>query len=250
MKNIGTLPRWIPNHTKSEIGKKFSDIVNEQYKRELYEKWEFVHAVFTKESLKPTWKKLSDYPEEDINTFASEIFNLPHNWDDQLALENRRLEYEKKLNKSIHKLITAKKELDKASLYKNAEVEEAWNIIEANLQKRLFEMDKKDDCNYADYYFSSFISPLTRKKNVENAHPIYCMRWLSLVARVVFNQPLNDVVADFVNAIFETIFSQDDVASYTKDIKISYDKIKEAKIPFASTVDLKTEKILLVDSEE
>ena len=118
------------------------------------------------------------------------------------------------------------------------------------MQKRLFEMDKKRDPKYADYYFSSFLFPFTRKKNVENSHAIYCMRWLSLVARVTFKQPLNDVVANIINAIFETTYGHDDVAGYTKDIKVAYEKIKEAKIPFASTVDIKTGKVMLVDSKE
>lgn len=250
MHDIANLPTWLPDKVKKAINDEFSNIENEKYKNDIDKKWQFIKVIFVSKELKKIWEKLSSYSEEDIDLFISQIFDLPHNWKKELERMEKKKRYEKNIIKSINKLLKAKADLDKLSLYKDGEVETAWKLIDSRLLERLYIIKKQKDPNHADYYLSLFSSPSTRKKNVTNAHAIYCMRYLSLSTRTAFNKPMIDLVTNFVNAIFDTEYAYNDIVGYTKDIKRISEKLNNVNIPFASTVDLKTGKIRLVDSKE
>ena len=224
------LPRWLPNVIQKAVKNEFD-------KNPEVEKWRFIRPLFENDELKSDWNKISIYPAENINLFISQIFNLPNNWEEKLIKMKKVDDRDTKVIKDIKNLIKAKEMLNKSMIHKDNEVERSWDFIESRLKERLFVISKKHDPKYADHYLSLLNSPFTRKKKIDNAHEIYCMRSLVLATRVIFGKPLNDIIANFINQIFnknpDVRYSYDDIISYTKDVKNIDKKLQDASIPFA-----------------
>lgn len=230
------LPRWLPDIVKEANKKAFIKIRNVTDEHVLCKRWEFIRPAFENISLNLDWLNLStNYSEEDVNWFVYRIFTIPHDWKEELEKVERWKKYEKNYIKSINKLLKAKADFEKHTLSKDHEVEDALKLIESHLLESLHAISKRNDPNYADYYFSSFIHPSTRKKNINNSHVIYCMRFLSLEARRLFNKPMTNLITNLVNVIFNTDYCYNDVVGHTKDIKNIHERLGDVNFPFASS---------------
>jgi hypothetical protein len=66
---------------------------------------------------------------------------------------------------------------------------------------------------------------------------------------MAFNKPLNEIVANFINDIFETTYSGDDIVSHTRDLKNIREKANNINVTFSTTNKSKDAEEKTVDSE-
>ncbi len=76
---------------------------------------------------------------------------------------------------------------------------------------------------YKNYVYRQY--PVSRKKGVENSEALLFMRDLSIRMRDRFHSAMNQEVAEIVNILFDTEFTDNDVVKYTSKVRRTGKKV-------------------------
>lgn len=240
-----TLQKWISPAIRSVIDSQF-ELMKTQKKapiaiREMFDLYAYlvrifnkIKIVFTDKRMQPIWEKLDSLSQDKAADFASKLLHrIENDYDGALTLiEKHRAE----ISSSERVIAAAKKLRDEMENYQywfyghmlqenQSELIDTLNIFIDNTTDSLEQFKehiKEDSYMFCDLW------PITRQNKDKNSLPIFYMRKIYIYFMELFGMPMYANVAEIVNVIFGTEYTENHVVKYCKVVRpLLHDNSKE-----------------------
>ena len=223
------IPKWLQPEIK-QVLLDFLDHLKYLKKLRSHENFDryayFVHIfntvkkVFTVISMKPVWEKLVSISKEAAENFALILFlGIQNKYDHALDL----IEKHKNEIKSCEKVIVfAQKLVDQMESYQHLffghmlqdnhdDITDTLKNFIQNTAASLNEFKNTEAVTSSNIYR---LYPMTRQSRDKNSLAIFYMRSIYLFFKESFKKPMYEIIADIVNTIFNTKYTETDAVKY------------------------------------
>lgn len=179
--------------------------------------------AFQNESLINHWIKLNNLSNKGSEEFIGQItWHISHDYDWMLGLSNEHaneLHHGKYIKKHCEELINLMENYQ--NLYFGHFITEKFINLQETLDRFIPDLEssiKEFETDRIESYKSS-LWPITREYKSQDAKSLFFARRIYFFFKKIFNKPLHNINADFVNAIFETSYTENDIIKTVKSFK-------------------------------
>lgn len=183
-----------------------------------------------KESLLIHWKKLNNLSNAGSENFIKQLtWDISHDYDWILSLinkHNNEIDHGKYIKKHCEELINLMENYQ--TLYFGHFITDKFTKLRNHLIKFIPDIElsiKEFETERIESYKSS-LWPITREYNSQDAKPLFFARKIYFFFKKNFEKPMHNINADFVNAIFKTNYTENDIIKMVKNFK-KYEKEDE-----------------------
>ncbi len=220
---------WLPQAAKDVISQNVELMypMKQNKTRLVWDMWpqlvnEFmqVHPWFVAPAMKPVWDKIVKKHPNKVSELTRYLLRIPNDFVGATRLIYKHHDEVKSCERMIAK---AKKLADAMEEYqchyfghmlfeRHNELFDELGAMIASCSEKLKEFQK----DRTPQSYSSPDNPITRELRTESTMPVFFARKLSIFFREHFKKPMNDTVADMVNLIFSTTYTENNIVKFVK----------------------------------
>lgn len=231
-----SFPKWILPEIKSRVEEHLELLKTQKNlpiaARELYDLYAYlvpifnkIKKVFTDKRMEIIWKKLDSLSKEKTIAFASELlFRIENDYGYGLTLIEK---HKAEIASGERMIATAKELCDEMENYQywffghlmqdnHSKLMDTLSEFIQNTKESLEqfkEQTKNDDYMFCETY------PLTRQSRDKNSVAIFYMRRIYLIFQESFGVPMYAIIAEIINVIFGTEYTENHAAKYCKIVR-------------------------------
>ncbi|HEU5280992.1 MAG TPA: hypothetical protein VFU82_03315 [Gammaproteobacteria bacterium] len=231
------LPKWISPGIRSAVDKHLEFMRTQKNApikmREMFDLYAYlvhifnkVKTVFTDQRMKPIWCKLESISKEETAAFASNLLHrIENDYDGALTLIQKHRDEALASEKVIAtaKLLIKEMESYQSWFYSHM-LQENHNELTAILYKFIdgttADLDQFKEHTAEDSYMFCDLWPINRQNKDKNSLPIFYMRKIYIFFMESFGTPMYSNVAEIVNVIFGTEYTENHAVKYCKIVRL------------------------------
>ena len=179
--------------------------------------------AFENKKLLEHWKKLNKLSSSQTEEFIKQLtWNISHDYDWIVSLANKHtkeIHHGKYIQKHCAELVNLIENYQ--NLYFGHFITDEFNKFYKSLTKFIPDLESsiKDFETDRIGSYKSTLWPINREYRSQNAKSLFFARKIYFFFKKNFKKPLHNINADFVNTIFETNYTENDIIKMVKDFK-------------------------------